>query len=160
MRRMSAALLAFAFVFLLGAIPAAQADDERYPAQIVRVQKGKRVVYARAASNIIWASFARPLRHTARRLGCAVNVNLALAEKGIRGTGSALAKSFLRWGRASPPVPGAVAVYHRGGRHSKSGHVAIVSRVEGGRVYVWNPSRHGWREVAYPKRAIAYRVAG
>jgi hypothetical protein len=91
------------------------------------------------------------------RLKCAINVNAALAAQGIQGTGSAMAKSFLNWGRPSAAVPGAVAVYDRKGRGK--GHVAIVSRVEGGTVYVLNPGRRGWREVAYPKRAIAYRVA-
>jgi hypothetical protein len=69
-----------------------------------------------------------------------------------------MAKSFLHWGRASAAVPGAVAVYNRG-RSARSGHVAIVSRVQGSTVYVLNPGRRGWREVAYQKRAIAYRVA-
>jgi hypothetical protein len=121
-----------------------------------------RAHYATGAAR--WASFApagtpairRPSRYIARRLGCAINVNAALAARGIRGTGSALAKSFLRWGHPSAPVPGAVAVYNRRG----GGHAAIVSRVVHGRVYVWNPGRHGWREVAYPRRALAYRVAG
>jgi hypothetical protein len=101
---------------------------------------------------------ARPARYIAGRLICAINVNNALAERGIRGTGSALAKSFLGWGRASAPVPGAVAVSGRRG----GGHVAIVSRVEGNQVYVWNPSPRGrgWQEVAYRHRAISYRVPG
>lgn len=99
----------------------------------------------------------KPARYIAGRLVCAVNVNAELARRGIRGTGSALAKSFLHWGRPSRPVAGAVAVYGRRG----GGHVAIVSRVVGGRVYVWNPSSraHRWREVEYRRRAIAYRVA-
>lgn len=92
-------------------------------------------------------------------LSCARNVNAALAERGVRGTGSALAKSFLRWGRSSRPVPGAVAIYNRG-RSKHTGHVAIVARVDRGRVLVWNPSRRGWRLMAYRKPAIAYRVAG
>jgi hypothetical protein len=113
-----------------------------------------RVAYRRAPQS---AGLAAPSRYIGGRLVCAVNVNAALAERGIRGTGSALAKSFLHWGQPSAPVPGAVAVYNRGGKGK--GHVAIVSRVEGGTVYVLNPGRGGWREVAYPKRAIAYRVA-
>ena len=101
---------------------------------------------------------ARPGRYIAGRLICAVNVGAALAERGIRGTGSALALSYLRWGRASPPVPGAVAVSARRG----GGHVSIVSRIEGGQVYVWNPSPRGrgWQEVAYRHRAISFRVPG
>ena len=101
---------------------------------------------------------ARPGRYIAGRLICAVNVGSALAERGIKGTGSVLALSYLRWGRASAPVPGAVAVSSRRG----GGHVAIVSRVEAGQVYVWNPSPRGrgWQEVAYRHRAISYRVPG
>lgn len=100
---------------------------------------------------------ARPSHYIRGSLVCAVNVNAELARRGIKGTGSALARSFLSWGRASGPVPGAVAVYGRGG----GGHVAIVSRVEGNTVYVWNPSsrRRAWQEVVYKKRALAYRVA-
>lgn len=102
-------------------------------------------------------SEARPSGFIHGALKCAANVNAELARRGIKGTGSALAKSFLKWGRSSHPVPGAVAIYHR---YGDRGHVAIVSRVEGSTVYVWNPSRrHGWREQVYRKRAIAYRVA-
>lgn len=106
----------------------------------------------------IAAAFARPSRYVAGRLICAVNVGVALAERGIRGTGSALAHSYDRWGvRAAYPVPGAVAVTDRRG----GGHVAIVSRVEGDRVFVWNPSSRGrgWREVEYTGRHARYRVA-
>lgn len=94
----------------------------------------------------------RPSRYIAGRLICAVNVNSALAERGIRGTGSALALSFLRWGSASAPVPGAVAVSHRRG----GGHVAIVSRVSDGQVWVWNPSPRGrgWQEIRYRHRGV------
>jgi len=132
-----------------------RASARRAPAR-----KPVRQSAAFAPVEAVASAIRRPVRFIAGRLTCAVNVNAALAERGIRGTGSALAKSFLRWGRASAPVPGAVAVYHRGGRRSISGHVAIVAAVRGGRVYVWNPSRRGWRLQAYRRPAIAYRVAG
>jgi diadenosine tetraphosphatase ApaH/serine/threonine PP2A family protein phosphatase len=56
-------------------------------------------------------------------------------------------------------VPGAVAVSSRGRR---GGHVAIVSRIIGGQIYVWNPSPRGqgWQEIAYRHRAISFRVPG
>jgi hypothetical protein len=117
-------------------------------------------VSERAAADVAFGSaISRPARYIAGRLICAINVNSALAERGIRGTGSAVAKAFLGWGRASAPVPGAVAVSSRGKR---GGHVAIVSRVEDGQVYVWNPSSRGrgWQEVAYRHRAISFRVPG
>lgn len=104
-------------------------------------------------------SASRPLRYIAGRLVCAVNVGQALAERGIKGTGSALALSYLKWGRsAGGPVPGAVIVSRRRG----GGHVAIVSRVEGGVVYAWNATggRYGWREIPYRKAVLDYRVPG
>lgn len=102
------------------------------------------------------AANARPAHYIRGSLVCAINVNAELERRGIKGSGSALARSFLQWGRASGPVPGAVAVYGRG----RGGHVAIVSRVEGNTVYVWNPSsrKRAWQEVVYNKRALAYRV--
>lgn len=103
-------------------------------------------------------SIGRPARYIAGRLVCALNVGAALAERGIKGTGSALAKSYDGWGRSSGPQPGAVAVTDRRG----GGHVAIVSRVEGGRVFVWNATggRNGWHEIEYTGRHARYRVAG
>jgi hypothetical protein len=100
-------------------------------------------------------TIAKPLRFIAGKLKCALNLNAALAEKGIAGTGSAMAHSFDRWGRASVAVPGAVAVTDRRG----GGHVALVSRVEGGRVFVFNPGRRGWAEIEYTSRRARYRVA-
>ena len=139
--------------------------DERFASTRAAAPAPRAMRVARASRPSISAhhssalSIARaigaPGRYIAGRLTCAINVNAALAERGIRGTGSALAKSFLNWGRQSAPVPGAVAVYDRGG---SKGHAAIVSRVEGAQVYVWNPGRGGWREVVYPKQAIAYRI--
>lgn len=94
------------------------------------------------------------------RLKCALNVNAELARRGIKGTGSAWAKSFLLWGRPSPPVRGAVAVFDRGRR---GGHVAIVDHVRpDGTVIYLNPSsaRQAWQVGPYHKRPIAFRVAG
>lgn len=113
----------------------------------------------RAAAPSISYAIAKPARYIAGRLICAVNVNAALAERGIKGTGSALAKSFLSWGRsAGGPVPGAVIVSNRRG----GGHVAIVSRVENGVIYAWNATggQRGWREIPYRKAVIDYRVPG
>lgn len=109
----------------------------------------------------IGAAFGTPQRFVRGRLICARNVNSALAERGIKGTGSALAKSFLAWGRKSPPVPGAVAIFNRG-RNPKAGHVAIVHKVlpNGTMIYV-NPSasKQRWVIGPYRGRPIAFRVA-
>jgi hypothetical protein len=123
----------------------------------VRTPKARRGASYGVPAPSIEYTVGRPSRYIPGRLVCAVNVNAALAERGIRGTGSALAKSFLHWGRsAGGPVPGAVIVSSR----RWGGHVAIVSRVEGGIVYAWNATgrRRGWREIPYRKRVIDYRV--
>lgn len=93
------------------------------------------------------------------RLVCAVNVGRALAARGIKGTGSALAMSYRTWGRSSGPVPGAVAVFSRGG---KGGHVAIVDHVRpDGTVIYLNPSarKQAWVVGPYRRQPITYRVA-
>lgn len=112
-----------------------------------------------APSPSVAYSIARPVRYIAGRLICAINVNAALAERGVKGTGSALAHSFDHWGiRVASPVPGAVAVTDRRG----GGHVALVALVEGSRVFVWNPSPRGrgWQLREYTNRHARYRVAG
>lgn len=120
-------------------------------------------IYTSARTRPVKASsFAAsmPGRFVAGRLKCAVNIGVALAELGIKGTGSAWAKSYLHWGRASGPVPGAVAVFSRGKR---GGHVAIVHDVRpDGTVIYLNPSsrRQAWQVGPYGKRPIAFRVAG
>lgn len=92
------------------------------------------------------------------RLICAANVGQELARRGIKGTGSRLAKSYLSWGRSSGPQPGAVAVFSRG----RGGHVAIVHSVKpNGEVIYLNPSarRQAWVIGPYRRKPIAYRVA-
>lgn len=94
------------------------------------------------------------------RLVCALNIGAELARRGIRGTGSAQAKSYLHWGRPSGPQPGAVAVFSRGRR---GGHVAIVHSIRpDGTVIYLNPSsrRQAWQVGPYNRWPIAFRVAG
>lgn len=122
-------------------------------------------VAAHGSPTVTWAAASddlsaapKPYRFIAGRLVCARNVNSALAERGVTGTGSALALSFRHWGHsAGGPVPGAVIVSARRG----GGHVALVSRVRNGVVYAWNPSgRVGWKEIPYRHRVLDYRVPG
>lgn len=130
------------------------------PKQARRIARGQRLEQAMPFGTAITdptpGSAARFIRG---RLVCARNVNAFLAARGIRGTGSAYAKSFLPWGRASGPVPGAVAVFNRRG----GGHVAIVDSVRpDGTVIYLNPSsrRQAWQVGPYNRRPIAFRVAG
>jgi uncharacterized protein (TIGR02594 family) len=76
-----------------------------------------------------------------RSLWCARFINDRLARAGKRGTGSDMAKSFLKLPRTSAR-PGAIAVYNRG-RNPKNGHAAIVEKVEGGRVTLISPNCRG-----------------
>lgn len=125
-------------------------------AQNVYTQQKTRVV--RSPAHGVQVSV--PTRFVYGRLKCAINIGVALAERGIKGTGSAWAKSYLDWGRPSGPVPGAVAVFSRGRR---GGHVAIVHDVRpDGTVIYLNPSsrRQAWQVGPYHKHPIAFRVAG
>lgn len=70
---------------------------------------------------------------------CAIFANAICAECGLPTTGSAMAKSFLKWGRAVTPsevVPGDIAVKNRGAPSSPSGHVGFVIKIEGGKVWL------------------------
>lgn len=91
------------------------------------------------------------------RLTCAMNVNKALAAIGVQGTGTAKALDFLRWGRASGKVPGAVQVSRRKGKGN--GHVEIVAS-DG---MCWNPSSSQQRWVLVPcdarRNVVGWRVA-
>lgn len=129
--------------------------DDRYP----NLRAPEATATARAWKGWKGSSLGAPARFIGGRLICAINVNAALSARGIRGTGSAMAKSFLNWGRASGPVPGAVVVFHRGSPRSPTGHVAIVASVSGGQVMIWNPTPHGWRLMPQHRRAISYRTA-
>lgn len=89
-------------------------------------------------------------------LWCAAGVNKFLKNVGIKGTGSDRARSFSKYGKASKPVPGAIAVMHRG---KNSGHVAVVVRDLGTHVLTVSPNSHGKvRYVKFSKASIyAYR---
>lgn len=147
-------------------VPGAMIDD-RYPHLRLPEAYGAARAWKRSSATTksgnrfsegLAAAISAPHRFIAGRLICAVNVGAALAERGIAGTGSALAKSYLSWGHPSGPVPGAVAVFNRGNPHGPSGHVAIVAAVAGGTVMLWNPTRHGWRLTPMHRQAIAYRM--
>lgn len=59
---------------------------------------------------------------------CAVFVGSMLVRAGFKSSGSAMARSYVRYGKQlTIPVPGAIVVFPRG--KPPSGHVAIVERV-------------------------------
>lgn len=90
-----------------------------------------------------------------QRLYCALGVNKALADAGIPGTASGLARSFRQWGKPTKfPQRGDIAVV---GAH----HVAVVvgRTAAGVEVVSFNDARHEVRRVIYPLRGVQYRAA-
>lgn len=71
---------------------------------------------------------------------CAIFINWIMKEIGMTGTGSGLARSFLKWGQAvawEDRKPGDLAVFWRGSPEASSGHVAIyVNDHEKGETYL------------------------
>ena len=61
---------------------------------------------------------------------CSCYMNKKIQEAGGRGTRSAMARSWLRWGRKSIGNPGDIAVFERG-NDGYSGHVTFVVKIEG-----------------------------
>lgn len=57
---------------------------------------------------------------------CAGYVGGVLEHVGIRSSRSAMARSYLKWGKPlTTPIPGAVVVFWRGSRNGSSGHVGF-----------------------------------
>ena len=68
---------------------------------------------------------------------CSSFVNWCLGQVGIAGTGSALARSWLDWGvPLAEPVPGCIAVLHRGDPAGWKGHVGFFLRADKRHVYL------------------------
>lgn len=66
---------------------------------------------------------------------CAAFVNWVFKQANIPGTNSAMARSFLQWGRPIvTPIPGCVVVFQRGAY--PNGHVAFFLSKSGGRITV------------------------
>lgn len=91
---------------------------------------------------------------------CSSFVNWTLAQAGIKGTASALARSWLAWGEALElPVPGCIAVLWRDDPASWKGHVGFYLREDEEYVYLLGGNQlEQVREHFYPKATVlAYR---
>lgn len=102
---------------------------------------------------------------------CAAFVGAMLKRSGLKGSGSLMAKSYLKWGKTLPaPAPGCVCVLHRGAPSNPSGHVGFLlswsettvtllggnqdnevnitkfarSRVVDGKGFRWPTAKEGW----------------
>ena len=91
---------------------------------------------------------------------CSSFVNWTLGQAGQRGTGSALARSWLEWGQPlEHPKPGCVVILWRESPDSWKGHVGYFLRTEGKRVYLLGGNQlESVREHAYPiETVLGYR---
>jgi uncharacterized protein (TIGR02594 family) len=91
---------------------------------------------------------------------CSSFVNWCLAQLGITGTGSALARSWLEWGiPLERPVPGCIAVLTRDDPNSWKGHVGFFLRIEGDFVFLFGGNQlEEVREHSYPLTSVlSYR---
>ena len=91
---------------------------------------------------------------------CSSFVNWTLAQAGIAGTGSALARSWLAWGEPlAEPRPGCVAVLWRDDPRSWKGHVGFFLRADGDEIVLLGGNQlESVREHRYPRaQVLAYR---
>lgn len=91
---------------------------------------------------------------------CSSFVSWSLAQVGIPGTGSALARSWLDWGEPlEKPVPGCIAVLSREDPTGWKGHVGFFLRADEEYVYLWGGNQlDEVREHFYPLAAVlSYR---
>ena len=87
---------------------------------------------------------------------CSSFVNWSLAQAGIAGTGSALARSWLEWGKAlDQPEPGCIVILSREDPNSWKGHVGFFLRFEQDRIYLLGGNQlEEVREHFYPRSTV------
>lgn len=94
---------------------------------------------------------------------CSSFVNWCLAQVGLAGTGSALARSWLAWGQAlATPTPGCIAVLSREDPNGWKGHVGFFLRSDAEHVFLLGGNQlNEVREHFYPRSAVlGYRWPG
>ncbi|WMY11730.1 TIGR02594 family protein [Paraburkholderia phenoliruptrix] len=91
---------------------------------------------------------------------CSSFLNWCMKQSGIRGTGSALARSWLTWGQPlEKPKYGCVAVLTADDEVDWKGHVGLFLRIDDENVYLFGGNQlEEVRELDYPRdRVLAYR---
>jgi len=87
---------------------------------------------------------------------CSSFTNWCLAQVGIAGTGSALARSWLQWGEPlAQPRRGCIVVLYRDDPASWKGHVGFYLREAAGRIHLLGGNQLGEvREHDYPLESV------
>jgi len=87
---------------------------------------------------------------------CSSFVNWCLANAGVEGTGSALARSWLDWGEPiETPRLGCIAVLYRDDPAGWKGHVGFFLRIDGERIHLLGGNQLGEvREHDYPLESV------
>lgn len=87
---------------------------------------------------------------------CSSFLNWSFARCGIAGTGSALARSWLEWGRPlETPEPGCVVVLWRDDPASWKGHCSLFLREDGDELVLLGGNQEGEvREKGYPRACV------
>ena len=87
---------------------------------------------------------------------CSSFVNWCLGQAGIAGTGSALARSWLEWGRPlSGPEPGCIVVLRRGDPDGWQGHVGFFLRGDDRHIHLLGGNQlQQVREHFYPVASV------
>jgi len=101
------------------------------------------------------AASQRP-RYDDKASWCSSFLNWTLARAGIEGTATALARSWLDWGRPlDEPVPGCIAVLWREDPASWKGHCGYFLRFEADTVVLLGGNQlDEVREHAYPRECV------
>jgi uncharacterized protein (TIGR02594 family) len=92
---------------------------------------------------------------------CSSFMNYLIYLLGLTGTGSALARSWLKWGRKiESPIKGCIVVFWRDSISSHLGHVALYSHMDEKYIYVLGGNQDNKVSIkAYPKeRLLAFIV--
>lgn len=98
------------------------------------------------------------------RAWCADFVNATLAQSGMKGTGSGMARSFLNYGQATnTPKVGDIAVFTRGDPNGPQGHVGFYQGTDAqGNIQVLGGNQGNAVSVASyaPDKLLGYRTHG
>jgi uncharacterized protein (TIGR02594 family) len=97
---------------------------------------------------------------------CSAFVNWCITKAGFVGTNSAIARSWLQWGKeVGAPEPGCIAVLWRDHPQSWKGHVGFFAGFDGGYIRLLGGNQGGgvdWDEVCYqlfpPERLLGFRA--